>query len=71
MTHEQERLCRELVAKALHMKALRDAAAPGVIPFGMARAKDAVCEAAERAAAELAKPFAITPDPNYAPGAAS
>lgn len=69
MSPHAEHLTRDLLRKALHLKALCDHE-PGVVPFGMARAKKDVCDAAVVLEAELAKPFAITPDPKYSPGAA-
>lgn len=76
MTPTAEILARDLLRKAFHLKALCDHA-PGVVPFGMARAKREVGDAAVVLEAELAKPLKLTPwtphsprnaCPDYKPG---
>jgi len=59
MTHEVDRLTRELIASVASLKAMY--ADASVAPFGRARARDKVFAASDRLEAEMAKPISITP----------
>lgn len=77
MSPHAEHLTRDLLRKALHLKALCDHE-PGVVPFGLARAKRDVGDAAVALEAELAKPVETiiqpwspwTPGNSHKPGGA-
>jgi hypothetical protein len=59
VTHEIDRLTRDLIASVANLKAMY--ADPTVAPFGRGRAREKVIAASERLEAEMAKPITVTP----------
>jgi len=59
MTHEIDRLTRDMIASVANLKAMY--ADSTVAPFGRGRAREKVIAASDRLEAEMAKPITVTP----------
>lgn len=67
MTPSQDIAARELLARVEHLEALCNHA-PGVVPFGIGRAKKDVFAAGRKLSEAFAAPLKITPWTPYNPG---